>query len=157
MIKSHSRQPHKDRKPFRIQAQGPTFEDQERAARLREVMEALFEANKKTPVIVEGKKDALALRALGLVGEIITLHRGNNLYEFSEEISESFHHVILLLDWDDKGEVLQKTLSANLKGLWEQYSGFREILKILCRKDVKDIEGIPKLLKKLEGDETARQ
>lgn len=27
----------------------------------------------------------------------------------------------------------------------------REIIKILCKKDVKDIEGIPKLLLRLEG------
>ncbi len=155
MIKSHSRQPHKDRRPFRIHANGPSFGDLERAERLREVMEALFEANKKTPVIVEGKKDALALRTLGLVGEIITLHSGNNLYEFSEEISEKYHKVILLLDWDDKGEALHRTLCANLKGQWEGYAGFREILRILCQKDIKDIEGIPKLLKKLEGDETS--
>ncbi len=155
MIKSHSRQPHKDRKPFRIQSNGPSFGDLERAERLREALEALYEANKKTPVIVEGKKDSLALRSLGLVGEIITLHRGNNLYEFSEEISEKFDRVILLLDWDDKGESLHRTLCTNLKGQWEEFSGFREILKILCQKDIKDIEGIPKLLKKLEGDETA--
>ncbi len=153
MIKSHSRQPHKDRKPFKIQANGPSFGDMERAERLHEVIETLFEVNKKTPVIVEGKKDALALRNLGLIGEIITLHRGNNLYEFSEEISEKYHKVILLLDWDDKGETLQKALCANLKGQWEEYSGFREILRILCQKDIRDIEGIPKLLKKLEGDE----
>ncbi len=155
MIKSHSRQPHKERKPFRIHANGPSLGDHERAERLREVMEALFEANKKAPVIVEGKRDAIALRNLGISEEIIILHSGNNLYEFSEEISEKYHKVILLLDWDDKGETLQKTLCVNLRGQWEEYSGFREILRILCQKDIKDIEGIPKLLKKLEGDETA--
>ncbi|MGD0885088.1 MAG: hypothetical protein ABSA46_09500 [Thermodesulfovibrionales bacterium] len=156
MIKSYSRQPHKDRRAVKVRAQGPSLGDFERASRLREVMEALSEANKKIPVIVEGKKDSLALRTLGLVGEILTVHRGNNLYEFSEEISERFHNVILLLDWDEKGEILQKTLSINLRGLWEEFSGFREILKILCQKDVKDIEGIPKLLKNLEGDEALR-
>ncbi|HET6514884.1 MAG TPA: toprim domain-containing protein [Thermodesulfovibrionales bacterium] len=157
MIKSHSRESHKDRKPFKVNSHGPSRGDLERALKLREVMEALYEANKNVPVIVEGKKDAVALRNLGLVGEIITLHRGNNLYEFCEDISESFHKVIILLDWDDKGEALCKTLSTNLRGLWEEFSGFREILKILCQKDIKDVEGIPKLLKNLEGDEAYRQ
>ncbi|HXX57940.1 MAG TPA: toprim domain-containing protein [Thermodesulfovibrionales bacterium] len=156
MIKAHSREPHKDRRPVKISSRGPSAGDLDRASRLREVMEALYEANKKVPVIVEGKRDSLALRNLGLVGEIITLHRGNSLYEFCEEISERFGNVILLLDWDDKGETLHKTLSRNLRGLWEEFSGFREILKILCQKDIKDIEGIPKLLKNLEGDETHR-
>lgn len=134
----------------------PTAADLDRAARIREVMEALYEANKKIPVIVEGKRDAAALRELGLVGEIITLHSGNNLYEFSEDLHDRFTKVILLLDWDDKGESLNRTLSSYLGGIWEEYSGFREMVKILCQKDIKDIEGIPKLLKKLEGDETAR-
>lgn len=155
MIKSHSRQPHRDRGPVKVQANGPTLEEQERAARLREVMEALYEINKKVPVIVEGKRDAMALRRLGLMGDIITLHSGNNIYEFCEDISERFDKVVILLDWDDKGESLNKQLNRHLKGLWEEFSAFREILKILCRKDIKDIEGIPKLLRKLEGDETA--
>lgn len=156
MIKAHSRQPHKDRKPLRVRSNGPSANDFERASRLREVFEALYEVNKKIPVIVEGKNDAMALRRLGLAGEIIILHRGNNIYEFCEDISEKFDKVVILLDWDEKGESLNKTLNMHLKGLWEEYSGFREILKILCQKDIKDIEGIPKLLKNLEGDETAR-
>lgn len=156
MIKAHSRQQHKDRKPLRVRSNGPSANDFERASRLREVFEALYEVNKKIPVIVEGKNDAMALKRLGLAGEIIILHRGNNIYEFCEDISEKFDKVVILLDWDEKGESLNKTLNMHLKGLWEEYSGFREILKILCQKDIKDIEGIPKLMKNLEGDETAR-
>lgn len=133
----------------------PSNGDLERASRLREVLEALYEINKKVPVIVEGKRDSVALRKLGLMGEIITLHRGVSLYDFCEEISESYKKVVILLDWDDKGESLNKELNRNLKGLWEEFSAFREIFKILCQKDIKDIEGIPKLIKKLEGDETA--
>jgi 5S rRNA maturation endonuclease (ribonuclease M5) len=153
MIKSHSRQPHRDRGPFKIHALGPTLEDMERASRLREVLEALYEVNKTIPVIVEGKRDAMALRKLGLTGEVIVLHSGNNLYEFSEDISEKFERVVILLDWDEKGEHLSKILEKHLRGQWEEFSAFREILKILCQKDIKDIEGIPKLLGKLEGDE----
>jgi 5S rRNA maturation endonuclease (ribonuclease M5) len=134
----------------------PSNGDLERASRLREVLEALYEINKKIPVIVEGKRDAMALRKLGLMGDIITLHRGVSLYEFCEEISESHEKVVILLDWDSKGESLNKELNSHLRGLWEEFSAFREIFKILCQKDIKDIEGIPKLLKKLEGDETAR-
>lgn len=155
MIKSHSRQPHRDRMPFKVHALGPTAGDMERASRLREVLEALCEVNKEVPVIVEGKRDAMALRKLGLTGEVITLHSGNNLYEFSEDISERFERVVILLDWDGKGEHLSKTLQRHLRGQWEEFSAFREILKILCQKDIKDIEGIPKLLRKLEGDEAA--
>ena len=134
----------------------PSIEDIERAERLREVLEALYEVNKRVPVIVEGKRDTIALRRLGLVGEIITLHRGKGLYDFCEDIVERFSQVIILLDWDEKGESLYRTLSENLSGHWEEFSAFRGVLKILCQKDIKDIEGIPKLLLRLEGNEFAR-
>ena len=134
----------------------PSIVDLERAERLREVLEALYEVNKRVPVIVEGKRDAIALRRLGLIGEIITLHRGKGLYDFCEDIAERFSKVIILLDWDEKGESLYRTLSENLSGHWEEFSAFRGVLKILCQKDIKDIEGIPKLLLRLEGNEFAR-
>ncbi len=154
MAKAHNKSP-KVHKPPRVRAALPSNGDLERASRLREVLEALYEINKNIPVIVEGKRDAMALRKLGLMGDIITLHSGNNIYEFCEDISERFDKVIILLDWDSKGESLNKELNRHLKGLWEEFSAFREIFKILCRKDIKDIEGMPKLLKNLEGDETA--
>jgi len=136
-----------------LQRNVPSLSDIERAERLRLVIEALYEINKSIPVIVEGKKDASALRRLGLAGEIITLHRGKSIYEFCTDIEERFHRVIILLDWDKNGNNLNKTLSKNLKGHWEEFSSFREILKLLCQKDINDIEGIPKLLRRLEGDE----
>ena len=155
MAKTRNHKSLETHKPPRVRTALPSDSDLERASRLREVLEALYEINKKVPVIVEGKRDAVALRTLGLMGEIITLHRGSGLYDFCEEISERYDKVIILLDWDSKGESLTRELNSHLKGLWEEFSAFRELLKILCQKDIKDIEGIPKLLKNLEGDETA--
>ncbi len=155
MAKTRNHMSQESHKPFRARTLVPSNGDLERASRLREVLEVLYEINKKVPVIVEGKRDAMALRKLGLMGDIITLHKGIGLYDFCEEISEKFDRVIILLDWDSKGESLNRELNGHLKGMWEEFSSFREILKILCQKDIKDIEGIPKLLKNLEGDETS--
>lgn len=47
----------------------PTTTDLERAERLREVIQALYEVNKRIPVIVEGRRDVSALRKLGFVGK----------------------------------------------------------------------------------------
>ncbi len=127
--------------------------DFERAERLKEVFEALYEVNKRIPIIVEGKRDVRALRRIGLIGEIIVLHGGKGMYEFCEDITERFHRIILLMDWDEKGDSLYKTLSGHLKGHWEEFAPFREIIKILCQKDIKDIEGIPALLERLAGEE----
>lgn len=139
-----------------MQRNVPSIKDTERAERLKVVIKALCETNTIIPVIVEGKKDAAALRRLGLVGEIITLHNGKSLYDFCTDIAERFHRIIILLDWDEKGEDLNKTLSENLKGHWEVFYSFREILRMLCQKDISNIEGIPKLLRRLEGYESHR-
>lgn len=125
--------------------------DIDRALRIREVFDALGEVNNLVPIIVEGKRDAEALRKLGLTGKIITFHRGVPIYEFCEEIAEKYDKIVLLMDWDHSGEVLQKDLGSNLRGHWEEFSVFREIIKILCQKDIMFIEGIPKLLRRLEG------
>ena len=131
----------------------PTSSDLERAERLRLTIEKLYETNKQVPVIVEGKRDARALKKLGLIGEIITLHRGQNLYDFCTDIEERFQKIVILLDWDNNGDNLFKILSENLKGHWEEFSWFRDLLRILCQKDISTVEGIPKLLRRLEGHE----
>lgn len=123
----------------------------ERAKRLMELLETINEKNKSIPVIVEGKKDLLALRSLGFTGEIITVHSGKGLYDFCHNISEKFREVILLLDWDDNGDNLQKKISSHLQGLWEEFAHLRETLRMLCQKDVKAVEDIPVLLKRLSG------
>jgi 5S rRNA maturation endonuclease (ribonuclease M5) len=138
---------------FNSKKNNPTINDLERAERLREIIEDLSEINKSIPIIVEGKKDAIALRKLGISGEIITLHNGKNLYEFCMEITERYDKVVILLDWDKKGENLNKIVSENLKGYWEEHSLFRELFKLLCQKEIHDIEGLPSLLRRLEGIE----
>ena len=125
--------------------------DAVRAERLKEVLQSVHEANKRAPLIVEGRRDAEALRALGLTGEIITLHSGKSIYDFCEDISEHYDRIVLLMDWDEKGDKLFGMLAENLRGHWEEFSPFRDIIKVLCQKDIKDIEGIPGLLEKLAG------
>jgi len=135
----------------------PSSIDLDRAERLREVFEILHDINESAPVVVEGKKDALALRELGLSGEIIKLHGGKNLYDFCEDLISRFDRVILLMDWDRKGEELTKALSIHLIGHWEEFASFRELLRLLCQKEISHVEGIPKLLKRLEGNENTWQ
>jgi 5S rRNA maturation endonuclease (ribonuclease M5) len=127
--------------------------DADRAERLKEVLQSVYEANKRAPLIVEGRRDAEALRTLGLTGEIITLHSGKSIYDFCEDISEHYDRIVLLMDWDEKGDKLFGMLAENLRGHWEEFSPFRDIIRALCQKDIKDIEGIPGLIEKLAGAE----
>lgn len=125
--------------------------DFERSEKIREVLHYLYEINKRIPIIVEGKKDKKALVEMGFDGEIITLHSGKSLYEFSESIANRFKKVVLLIDWDEKGEELYSKIGENLQGMWEDFAAFREILKILCQKEISEIEQIPSLFHRISG------
>ncbi len=72
--------------------------------------------NKKYPIIVEGMRDEKVLREMGFEGEIIKVNRGMNLVDFSDDISRRYDHVIILLDWDEKGNFLSKRLENLLEG-----------------------------------------
>lgn len=125
--------------------------DWERAEKIREVLHHLYEINKLVPIIVEGKKDRKALRDIGFDGEIITLHSGKSIYEFTETIAQKFEKIVLLIDWDEKGEELYSKVGENLQGMWEDFASIRELLKLLCQKEITEIEEIPSLFKRIAG------
>ncbi len=126
--------------------------DWERAEKIKEVLYYLYEINKRIPVIVEGKRDKKALIDMGFEGKIITLHSGKSIYEFTENIANNFEKVVLLIDWDEKGEQLYSKLCQNLLGMWEDFASIREILKILCQKEISEIEQIPALFSRISGE-----
>jgi len=131
---------------------GELSHDVVRADKIRLVLERLYAVNADgVPVVVEGRRDREALRDLGLDGEILTLHGRGGFYEFAEEVHAGHDSLVLLLDWDEKGEKLQSQVGALLNGLWEGYSPMRESLKNLCQKDIRDVQGIPSLLQRLTG------
>lgn len=125
--------------------------DFERAEKIRQTLHYLYEINKLVPIIVEGKRDKKALRDMGFEGEIITLHSGKSIYEFSEHIAHKFDKVVLLIDWDDKGEELFIKVGENLRGMWEDFASIRELLKILCQKEISQVEEIPVLFDRIAG------
>lgn len=125
--------------------------DWERAEKIREVLHYLYEINKLVPIIVEGKKDKKALRDIGFDGEIITLHSGKSIYEFTETIAQKFEKIVLLIDWDEKGEELYSKVGENLQGMWEDFASIRELLKLLCQKEITEIEEIPSLFQRIAG------
>lgn len=140
----------------RAQPPMPNMIDTERYERLREVLDDLMELNMRVPVLVEGKRDEAALRELGLTGEIIMIHSGQGVHELCEEIVSRHRSVVLLMDWDTTGEKLNEKLSMQMQGHWEEHADFRRLLKVLCQKEIKDMEGIPGLIRRLKANAIAR-
>ena len=91
---------------------------------------ALGEARKKNreqhwPVVLEGKRDRIALETLGFIGPLEVLNRGwdldrviTYLYEnYGTRNADGGPSVCLLMDWDRTGNRLQKTLTERLESL----------------------------------------
>jgi 5S rRNA maturation endonuclease (ribonuclease M5) len=118
---------------------------------LQKALEELKEENAATPVIVEGEKDARSLRNLGLEGEIITVNKGSSLFNFCERVSTKHKLVVVLTDWDSRGGTLCRRIQEGLAANGAKSNlEYRQRIAVLCRKDVKDVEGLPNYLRTLE-------
>jgi len=99
-----------------------------------------------TPVIVEGKKDVIALRMLGIKGRLITLKtKGKSFLDVISEIQKTkVSEIILFLDFDKRGKEATKCLQKNLEHLKIRYnlSFWRELYN-LTRTELQYIESLP--------------
>ncbi len=114
--------------------------------RLEHIEEVLSELIRRAEngdiVLVEGKKDIISLRRLDIRG-IIKVVTHQPLAHIAEEMAEMGRDVIILTDWDRRGDILADRLSEDL-----QYMGvnvdleLRRKLSNLVRKDIKDVEAL---------------
>ncbi|RME66859.1 MAG: hypothetical protein D6778_04070 [Nitrospirae bacterium] len=121
----------------------------ERFQLLLRSLEALKEINLSVPIVVEGKRDLKALRMMGFKGEIIIVHRGKPLYEFSEALLQRASSFVLLIDWDQRGEKLYQRLSDLMEGHFEEFAHFRQQIINASEGEIYEIEDLPLLLEKL--------
>jgi 5S rRNA maturation endonuclease (ribonuclease M5) len=115
---------------------------------LEKIITEINEANIKTPIIVEGEKDILALRKLDMKGQIITVNSGVSLTDFCDKVADDFNEVILLTDWDRKGGFLCHTIQKNLEGRVICNTYFREFFA--KNTTIKTVEGLPSYITTLK-------
>jgi len=90
----------------------------EKEEKILKVLEALAEESAKgKPIVVEGKKDVDALRALGVAGIVLTVKTGGK--SFLDAVCEiekmGVPEVILFLDFDRRGKEGTKHLKQSLE------------------------------------------
>ena len=118
-------------------------DDEERFDNLLAVLEELREANEQTPIVVEGARDVASLRLLGVTGHIIPLHSGEPLFQVAESVAGQADEIILLTDWDTKGQILFDSLRAALAANGVRtVASFRDDLRHWIRPTLKDVESL---------------
>jgi 5S rRNA maturation endonuclease (ribonuclease M5) len=125
---------------------------EERLEQLEKVFEDLEEDSERTPIIVEGVQDVAALKRLGIHKNVMALNRGMSRFSFAEMVSRRFDDAIVLTDWDRRGgqlaRMLREALLANGVSVNDRY---RTQIVILSKKEVKDIESLPRFVERLRN------
>jgi dTMP kinase len=123
---------------------------EERLEQIEKVLSQLQDLSETTPIIVEGLRDIAALKRMGITRNVISLGKGDSIFNFSEDLSRTTRRAIILTDWDRKGgqlaRMLKEALMAN--GVIAN-DNIRAKLGILSKKEVKDIESIPAFVERL--------
>jgi 2,5-diamino-6-(ribosylamino)-4(3H)-pyrimidinone 5'-phosphate reductase len=127
---------------------------QEKEEKLLQVLECLAEESAKgTPIIVEGKNDIEALRALGVEGKIISAKTGGkSILDVISEVEKcTAKEVIMLLDFDRRGKEWTKRLKQNLENAKTKINiTFWSRLLAFVGTEVKDVEGLATYMETLK-------
>ena len=127
----------------------------EKMEQIQQILEQLAEENKSgKPILVEGEKDAEALKTLGITGKIIFAKKGlkTRLDVISEIEKSSPNEIILMLDFDKEGRELTEHLKIYIEktGIKANIHYWLKLSRLTGR-EVKDVEGLAKYLKTLKN------
>lgn len=123
--------------------------DPDRFDGLLAVLDDLMHANETATILVEGRRDVESLHALGCRGTIVPLNRGMPLFEVCEEVAGQGAPVILLTDWDRRGDVLLEQVRTGL-----QANGcpvdtiYRDRIRASVKGYLKDVESLSSLVER---------
>jgi 5S rRNA maturation endonuclease (ribonuclease M5) len=133
----------------------------EKEEKILQVLEALAEASAKgKPIVVEGKKDVDALRALGVAGTVLTVKTGGK--SFLDAVFEieklGVPEVILFLDFDRRGREGTKRLKQSLERakIKPNVKFWRE-LSALVGKEIQCVESLTAYLDTLRAKVSAQR
>lgn len=121
--------------------------------RLAEIEQAIDELKDRAlcgaVVLVEGRRDREALERLGVTGEIVMTSQ-QSLLNLSERLARSKKDIIILTDWDERGEevALQIRRFMEADGARPDDS-IRYFLRDLLKKEIKDVESLHSFVEKM--------
>ncbi|MBP2030948.1 5S rRNA maturation endonuclease (ribonuclease M5) [Methanohalophilus levihalophilus] len=121
-----------------------------RLEKLEELLEDLSSRSLEGSIIVvEGKRDVISLRKLGIQGQIET-STTIPVLELSDRLAGEGREVIILTDWDRRGDLLGSKVSSDLRYLGlDVDTDFRIRLSSMVKKEIKDVESLYSYMKKM--------
>jgi len=106
-----------------------------------ELKNFVFELNstKDSVVVVEGKRDSIALRKLGYQGKILEFHRFGGMVNFADTVA-SYQRLIILFDRDRKGRILTGKTIQLLQRRTKVDLSFKRKLRVITKGKIMFIE-----------------
>ena len=103
--------------------------------------------NINSPIIVEGKRDTIALKKIGIENEIIELNDGTSVLATIERIFQNYGsstEFVILTDWDKTGNKLAKQLISYGESCdLSPNDNLRRILSNFTSKEISCVEELP--------------
>ena len=127
--------------------------EKERLRLLEKLISDLQElARSEVMIIVEGEKDRHSLRSLGVEGRIVKAAYPP-LLPLADRIARESVTVVLLTDWDKRGERLGLRISRYLKSLDVSIdTDIRSRLRGLVGRDINDVESLYRYVERLRRE-----
>jgi len=127
--------------------------DAERLEALEEILDELEEMSETHIALIEGNKDRRSLDSLGLSNlKTIEVQREGGPLKATERLFEMKMPAVILTDWDDRGNRIEKELREQLDSLCIEYNtDIRSRLRDICIKDIKDVESLDSLYGRLRS------
>jgi len=110
---------------------------------LEELISALLEASQRgAAIIVEGRRDKMALQSLGASGPVI-MASSKSILDMAEDAASQYQEIVVLTDWDEKGEEMALLIEQHLRCTQSLANmEIRSQLKRLVKKEIKDVESL---------------
>jgi len=113
------------------------FSEQE----ISDVKNFIISLNSKanSAVIVEGKRDADALKGLGFSGKVLEFHKFGGVSKFAD-LASRYKHLIVLFDSDRKGKYLTGKIMEQLERRTKVDLSFKKELVTITKGKIRCIE-----------------
>ncbi len=127
-------------------------DDQERLNLIIAALERINGLSGSHMVIVEGMKDIVALKNLGVDAQFYCVQSGGGPVRAAEAVWKAGKSAIIMTDWDRRGNDLADDLFTNLSALGVEFDRrIRSEISFLCKPYCKDVESLDSVVLHLQN------